>query len=158
MTAVSQPARNNRRWYLDLRPRTARILAHIGIDGAWAYFLLKFSFRDDASPLLLKVGGVVLISALLCSAVLFFSRYSFIANAPSQEIDERELAERYRAHFYAFQYVVVGLILGWLGAEFAGKRWDYTPSLTVIGNYLTVMISTSLIMPAALLAYWDREP
>ena len=158
MSAMSQPTKDNRRWYLSLRPRTARILAHIGIDGAWGYFLLKFFYRDDTPSALPLIGGFLIVSAFVATLLLFFSSYSFIANAPSQEIDERELAERYRAHFYAFQYAIIGLIVGYIGLELLQRNPQYTLSPGVVENYLTTMIMTSLVMPAALLAFWDRDP
>lgn len=158
MTTKTATTKNHRRWYLNLRPRTARILSHIAIDGAWGYFLLKFFFRDDTPSSLLRIGGILIVGALIAGALLFSSSYSFIANAPSQEIDERELAQRYRAHFYAFQYVVIGLIVGYIGLDVLQRNPHFTLSSGVVENYLTTMILTSLIMPAALLAFWDREP
>ena len=158
MSAMSQPTKDHRRWYLNLRPRTARILAVGGIGGAWSYFFLKFLYGEDAASSLLLVGGILQIAALLSAALLFFSTYSYISHAPSREIDERELAERYRAHYYAFQYIIVGLILSSIGTDVAKRRWDYTPSIGVVDNFIWTLILTSLIMPAALLAFWDREP
>ena len=158
MNPETPSTRNPRRWYLSLSPRTAKILAHVGIEGAWGYFLLKFTFQDDTPSAFLLVGGILLVSALIASLLLFFSSYSFIANAPSQQIDERELAERYRAHFYAFQYVVFALIVGYVGLDVLERNPHFTLASGLVMNFLTTMIMTSLIMPAALLAYWDREP
>lgn len=158
MTAKSSTAPTNRRWYVTLSPRTARTLAVLGIGGTWSYFALKFLYGDNAPPSLLLIGGILQLSALLCMVVLFFSTYSFIAHAPSRDIDERELAERYRAHFYAFQYVIVGLIVGAVAVEVADKTWAYTPSMGVVVNFISTMVWTSFVMPAALLAFWDREP
>lgn len=149
--------KSSRHSYLTLRPGTVRALAVAGIGGQWGYFLLKFFFGDKPAAALLIGGGILELGAIGCMLLVFFSSYSFIANAPDREIDERELAQRYRAYFYAYQYVIGGLILGSIGAELVEKVFGAALSAGVVNNFIWTMIFTAFVMPAAFLAWWDRE-
>ena len=149
--------KTSRHSYLTLRPATVRALAVAGIGGQWSYFLLKFFFGNDASAALLIGGGILELGAIGCMLLVFFSSYSFVANAPDRDIDERELAQRYRAYFYAYQYVIGGLILGSVAGELLEKVLGVAPSMGVVNNFVWTMIFTSFVMPAALLSWWDRE-
>lgn len=155
---ASSRRKSSRRAYFTFRATTVRSLSIAAIGGLWSYFFLKLSFGKGLSATALVASGALLIGALLCAALVFLSTYSFISHAPDREIDERELAQRYRAHFHAFQYTLGGLILGPVITEAVGKIWKIVPSVGILSNFIFTMTFTSLIMPAALLAFWDDEP
>ena len=141
--------------YFRFSASTTQKLSTLAIVGLWAWFLGKFFLRDDR-PGLLVVLGVCFLGGTLLSVLLFVSSYSFVANAPDDQIDERELALRNRAYFKTVQYVVACLVVGLLGTEFAEHRGIHLGP-NVFQNFLLCLMITTLIVPTWLLSRWDSE-
>ena len=139
--------------YFRFSASTTQRLSTLAIVGLWGWFLAKFFLRDDR-PGLLVLLGVCLLGGTLLSVLLFVSSYSFVANAPEDQIDERELALRNRAYFKTVQYVVVCLMLGLFGTEIAEHRGIHLGP-NVFQNFLLCLMITTLIVPSWLLARWD---
>jgi hypothetical protein len=149
--------RADRSKYLALTPGSARVLSLISIGGMHLWFILKFFLEGTAPALQFVVGLTALVSIVGCT-VVYVCTYNFVANAPSTLLDERELAERNAAYFRSFQYVCVLLLVGYIGTDVSARTIEPVISKQVIANYFVVAFFTSLIMPAAILAWKDRAP
>ena len=155
---MNHPARTPGKGYLNFSRTTARTLSVVALGSLSAWFGLKFLLTDDAGPgqggLQLAVG-LLALAGMVASILLFLSTYSFRANAPDANIDEREVTERNRAYFRAYQALVGVLLLSYIVAEFLEKAYGWVPSRGVVANFLTVLIFAALTLPAAILAWWD---
>lgn len=119
---------------------------------------MKFLVADEPGPQqagLQVAVGVLGLAGMVASVLLFLSTYSFRANAPDTQIDEREVVERNRAYFRAYQTLVLVLLLSYIVTEVLEKAFGWVPSRGVIANFLTVLIFTALTLPAALLSWRD---
>ena len=141
--------------YFRFSAPTTLKLSTLAIVGLWCWFLGKFFLREDR-PGLLVVLSLCLLGGTILSILVFVSTYSFVANAPEDQIDERELALRNRAYSRTVQYVVFCLIVGLFGTEIAEHR-GFTLVPTVFQNFLLCLMITTLIVPSWLLARWDVD-
>ena len=94
----------------------------------------------------------------ICSIVVFLCTYSFVANAPKKDLDERELQDRNSAYMSAYLYAVTILLIGYIGTDLIGKVYsDFQVTPEVVRNFLNVAFFTCLIMPATILAWRDHD-
>ncbi len=94
----------------------------------------------------------------ICSIVVFLCTYSFVANAPKKDLDERELQDRNSAYMSAYLYAVTILLIGYIGTDLIGKVYsDFQVTPEVVRNLLNVAVFTCLIMPATILAWRDHD-
>jgi len=94
----------------------------------------------------------------ICSIVVFLCTYSFVANAPKKDLDERELQDRNSAYMSAYLYAVTILLIGYIGTDLIGKVYsDFQVTPEVVRNLLNVAFFTCLIMPATILAWRDHD-
>jgi len=101
--------------------------------------------------------GVAAITGMLASIVFFISTYGVIANAPDAALDERELAERNRAYFGAFKYLVLMTVVGGMVPEFLAKLFNFELSVGVLKNFILLMFTTTLVLPGFLIAWAERD-
>jgi hypothetical protein len=154
MSPESTKPRGPSRAYFKLSRGTARTLSVVALGSLLAWFVLKFQLTPDNAALQLTVGLLALVGMISC-LVMFLSTYNFRAHAPDTDIDEREVAERNRAYFLAYQVLWVGLLAGYLALEVGGALTDEIFNRNVASNYLTVLMFAALVLPACLLAWWD---
>ena len=155
---MNAPARTPSKAYLNFSRTTARALSLGALGSLSLWFALKFLVADEPGPQqagMQVAVGVLGLAGMVASVLLFLSTYSFRANAPDTQIDEREVVERNRAYFRAYQTLVLVLLLSYIVTEVLEKAFGWVPSRGVIANFLTVLIFTALTLPAALLSWWD---
>ena len=152
------PSKTPGKAYLNFSRTTARALSVGALGSLSLWFALKFLLTEEPGPqqagLQLAVG-VLALAGMVASVLLFLSTYSFRANAPDAQIDEREVVERNRAYFRAYQTLVFVLLLAYIVAEVLEKALGWVPTRGVIANFLTLLIFAALTLPAAILAWWD---
>lgn len=141
--------------YFRFSAPTTLKLSTLAIVGLWCWFFGKFFLRENRPGLLVALG-LCLLGGTILSILVFVSPYSFVANAPEDQIDERELALRNRAYLSTVQYVVVCLLVGLFGSEIAEHRGVVLVP-TVFQNFLLCLMITTLIVPAWCLARWDVD-
>ena len=141
--------------YLKVRPTTARLMSAVALISLHAWFLLKFFLVEPRPELQIAVGLCGLVG-MLSAAFVFITRYTFQANASQRDIDERELLQRNEAYFRTHQYMIVMVLVGLLVMEFWERATGQTISVGQLGNFLTVLFFSGMIMPATLLAWRDR--
>jgi hypothetical protein len=101
------------------------------------------------------VPGVI---GMIGTIVMFLCTYSFVANSPDDYLDEREIQDRNAAHMRAYAYAVTMLLVGYIVSDVVGKvQLGFTITSGVVTNYLNLALFTSLVMPATVLAWRDRE-
>lgn len=153
-TSVRTPSKG----YLNFSRTTARILSVIALGSLCSWFALKFLLTEEPGPaqggLQLSVG-LLALAGMVASVLLFLSTYGFRANAPDAQIDEREVTERNRAYFRAYQSLVGVLLLSYIVAEALEKSVAWVPTRAVVANFLTALFFAALTLPAAILAWWD---
>ena len=76
---------------------------------------------------MLAVSLLKLVGLVGCF-VIFMTTFSFTANAPDHQIDERERAERNAAYFRAYQVVITAVFLLFLATIGARLLTDWTPT------------------------------
>lgn len=155
---ATTPGKTPSKAHLNFSRNTARALSVGALGSLSLWFALKFLLTEEPGPqqagLQLAVG-VLALAGMVASVLLFLSTYSFRANAPDAQIDEREVTERNRAYFRAYQTLVFVLLLSYIVAEFGEKAFGWVPTRGVIANFLTLLIFAALTLPAAILAWWD---
>lgn len=155
---ATTPSKTRSKAYLNFSRNTARALSVGALGSLSLWFALKFLLTEETSPLqagLQLAVGVLALAGMVASVLLFLSTYSFRANAPDAQIDEREVTERNRAYFRAYQTLVFVLLLAYVVAEALEKAFGWVPTRGVVANFLTVLIFSALTLPAAILAWWD---
>ena len=154
--STQNPSSADRSKYLLLSPRAAKMLSALSIGSLYLWFVLKIFLTGDPTPLSMVVGLVGLVG-VVSAIVMFLCTYSFVANAPNEVLDERELQDRNAAYMSAYVYAVSLLLIGYIGADVVGKIYsgfEVTPE--VVKNFLNVALFTCLITPATILAWRDR--
>lgn len=149
-------ARSPRSSYLNFKPGTTRALSAIALTALHGWFLLKFLLVQRQPALELWVGGLALIG-MVTAVLVFLSAYNFQAHAPKGQIDERELSQRNEAYFRTHQYMIGAILIGLLIKEFWERATGSSLSVNQLGNFLTVLFFSGMVMPATVLAWQDRE-
>jgi hypothetical protein len=98
--------------------------------------------------------GLLALVAFGATIPLMLSTYAFRANAPDEQIDERERAERYRAYYWTLLYLLTGVLIAFIAVD--AKRLAPLLSMAVVSNLLQVLFLTTLALPTAILAWRDR--
>ncbi len=143
--------------YILLTPNGAKALSAVAIGSMYAWFVLKLFLTDEQPALQLAVGALGLIG-MIGTIVMFLCTYSFVANSPDDYLDEREIQDRNAAHMRAYAYAVTMLLVGYIVSDVVGKvQLGFTITSGVVTNYLNLALFTSLVMPATVLAWRDRE-
>jgi len=148
------PSSDDRLKYITLSPRTAKLLSALAIICLYLWFFLKLFLTEEASGLLVGFVGLI---GIVSAIIVFLCTYSFVANAPPKDLDEREITERNSAYMLAYFYAVTLLLIGYIGSDVIGKiysSFEMTPE--VVRNFLNVAFFTCLIMPASILAWRDK--
>lgn len=154
------------RYALAISPRVARVLSVLSIGSLWGWFFLKFYLTAE-SPWLMRAVGELALLGVGGSMILFATQYLNQAYGEDHEIDERERSARDRAHRVALNYVLWVFVLTFVALEVAGAREVPTAtgsaldfpaviSTGVVENFLVVLFFTTLALPPAILAWWDR--
>jgi hypothetical protein len=125
---------------INLSPRTGKILGSYALIAMHGWFFAKLGLPSQA-------GG----------AEIFVGTYGVLANAPDAKLDERELAERNRAYFSAFKYLVAMTIAGGMIPEFLSKVFHFDLSVAVMKNFMLLMFTTALVLPGFVLAWADKS-
>lgn len=155
--STQNPSSADRSKYILLSPLAARLLSVVAVGSLYLWFILKFVLTGEPTTLSLIVGLVGLIG-IICSIVVFLCTYSFVANAPKKDLDERELQDRNSAYMSAYLYAVTILLVGYIGTDLIGKVYSgFQVTPEVVRNFLNVAFFTCLIMPATILAWRDHE-
>jgi hypothetical protein len=150
------PARSPRSSYLNLKPGTTRALSAISLIALHGWFLLKFLLVQRNPALEAWVGGLALLG-MVTAVLVFLSAYNFQAHAPKAQIDERELLQRNEAYFRTHQYMISAVLVGLLIMEFWERVTGLSISVNQLGNFLTVLFFSGMVMPATVLAWQDRQ-
>jgi len=143
---------------LNFSRTTARALSVGALGSLSLWFALKFLLADEPGPqqaVLQLTVGLLGLAGMVASVLLFLSTYSFRANAPDTQIDEREVLERNHAYFRAYQTLVFVLLLAYIVTEVLEKVFSWIPTRGIVANFLTLLIFAALTLPAAILAWWD---
>lgn len=141
---------------INLSPRTSKLLGCYALAAMHSWFLAKLGLPSESGGAELVVG-LAAITGMLASIVFFVSTYGVIANAPDTALDERELAERNRAYFGAFKYLVLMTVAGGMIPEMLAKMFNFELSIGVLKNFILLMFTTALVLPGFLIAWSDRE-
>ena len=150
------PARSPRSSYLNFKPGTTRALSAIALIALHGWFLLKFLLVQRNPALEAWVGGLALVG-MVTAVLVFLSSYNFQAHAAKAEIDERELLQRNEAYFRTHQYMISAVLVGLLIMEFWERATGLRISVNQLGNFLTVLFFSGMVMPATVLAWQDRQ-
>jgi len=150
------PARSPRSSYLNFKPGTTRALSAIALIALHGWFLLKFLLVQRNPALEAWVGGLALLG-MVTAVLVFLSAYNFQAHAPKAQIDERELLQRNEAYFRTHQYMISAVLVGLLIMEFWERVTGLSISVNQLGNFLTVLFFSGMVMPATVLAWQDRQ-
>lgn len=137
-----------------LGPGAARALSSFALLAMHFWFIAKLSLPSENGVLELSVGFAAL-TGLISSVAFFVCSYGVLANAPDELLDEGQRFERNRAYSDAFKTVAAMLLLGSIGAEFATDIFGVPLSIGILQNYLLLMFTTALVLPATLLAWRD---
>lgn len=137
---------------LKLNPSRARWLVAVTYPALIVGYLLDLALAPPDGGFGLVVSLLKLAGLVGCG-VIFLTTFSFTANAPDHQIDERERAERNVAYFRAYQVVIGAVFLMFLAL--IGIRWlsDWTPTVGTIEELLTLIGIGGLALPAAILAW-----
>ena len=155
--STQNPSSADRSKYILLSPLAAKLLSAVAVGSLYLWFILKFFLTGEPTTLSVIVGLVGLIG-IICSIVVFLCTYSFVANAPKKDLDERELQDRNSAYMSAYLYAVTILLIGYIGTDLIGKVYsDFQVTPEVVRNFLNVAFFTCLIMPATILAWRDHD-
>ena len=150
------PARSPRSSYLNFKPSTTRALSAIALISLHGWFLLKFLLVERNPALEGWVGALALLG-MVTAVLVFLSAYNFQAHAPKAQIDERELLQRNEAYFRTHQYMISAVLVGLLIMEFWERATGLSISVNQLGNFLTVLFFSGMVMPATVLAWQDRQ-
>jgi hypothetical protein len=150
------PARSPRSSYLNFKPSTSRALSAIALISLHGWFLLKFLLVERNPALEGWVGALALLG-MVTAVLVFLSAYNFQAHAPKTQIDERELLQRNEAYFRTHQYMISAVLVGLLIMEFWERATGLSISVNQLGNFLTVLFFSGMVMPATVLAWQDRQ-
>lgn len=143
--------------HIKLGPRTGRVLGGYALLAMHGWFLAKLSLPSQSGAGEVLVG-LAALTGMIASMVFFVGTYGVLANAPDNQLDERELADRNRAYFSAFKYLVFMTILGGMVPELMAKLFKFELSVGVMKNFMLLMFATALILPGYMLALKDKEP
>jgi hypothetical protein len=143
--------------YIFLTPRSAKVISLIAIGCLYGWFALKFLLINDRPALQITVGVMGLLG-VISSILMFLCTYSFMANAPDECLDEREIQERNAAYLQSYVYAVSMLLVGYIASDIVGRVYaGFTVTPEVVSNFLTLALFTCLIMPTTVLAWRDCE-
>lgn len=140
---------------VNLSPRAGRLLGGFALVTMHGWFVLKLGLPSSSGGVELA-AGLAAIAGMIASMVFFVCSYGVLANAPDMDLDERELAQRNRAYFSAFKYLVMMTILGGLVPELVAKLFKFELSVGLMKNYMLLMFTTALVLPGAMLAWADK--
>jgi hypothetical protein len=150
------PARSPRSSYLNVKPGTTRVLSALALISLHGWFLLRFLLVQPFPGLEPWASGLGLLG-MVTAVLVFLSAYNFQAHAPKAQIDERELLQRNEAYFRTHQYMIGAVLIGLLIMEFWERATGMGISIDQIGNFLTIVFFSGMVMPATLLAWQDRH-
>lgn len=137
---------------LKLSPGRARALVTVAYVGLLAGFAIDLFIDPQPRALALAVPLLKLVGLVGCLAI-FSTTFSFTANAPDHEIDERERAERNAAYVRAYQVVITAVFLLFLTTIGLRLLTEWTPTVSMLEDLLTVIGVGGLALPAAILAW-----
>ncbi|MEY3666650.1 MAG: hypothetical protein RL572_190 [Pseudomonadota bacterium] len=156
MTPRLRP-RPDRSKYIFLRPRSAKMISLIAIGCLYGWFALKCLPIVDQPAVQITVGVLGLLG-VISAILMFLCTYSFMANAPDEYLDEREIQERNAAYLQSYIYAMAMLLVGYIASDIVGRVYaGFTVTPEVVSNFLTLALFTGLIMPTTVLAWRDCE-
>jgi hypothetical protein len=137
-----------------LGPGAARALSGLALSAMHFWFIAKLALPSEGGELELWVG-LAALTGLVSSVAFFVCSYGVLANAPDAMLGEGQRFERNRAYSDAFKSIAAMLLLGSVGAEFVTGIFGVELSVAILQNYLLLMFTTALVLPATLLAWRD---
>lgn len=137
---------------LKLSPSRARWIVAATYSTLLVGYLLDLVLDPQPGGLSLAISALKLAGLVGC-AVIFLSTFSFTANAPDHQIDERERAERNAAYVRAYQVVIGAVFLMFLALIGIRLLTDWTPTVGTLEELLTLLGIGGLALPAAILAW-----
>lgn len=137
---------------LKLSPSRARWIVAATYSTLLVGYLLDLVLDPQQGGLSLGISALKLAGLVGC-AVIFLSTFSFTANAPDHQIDERERAERNAAYVRAYQVVIGAVFLMFLALIGIRLLTDWTPTVGTLEELLTLLGIGGLALPAAILAW-----
>ena len=153
----SKPRRADRSKYILLSPLAAKILSAVSLGALHLWFVMKLFLVGEQPALQLAVGFAAL-TGFSTAIAMFLCTYSFVANAPVKDLDEREVQERNAAYLKAYAYAVAMILIGYIGSDLVGKVYgDFKLTSAVVTNFLNLTFFSCLIMPATILAWRDQD-
>jgi hypothetical protein len=135
-----------------LSPAKVRVLSIVSLGGLAGWFVSKLVLPLSDPSNQFFVGLLALIS-FISSIVVALSGHAYLANAPDQQLDERELSQRNAAYFRAYQISAVAVLAGLIGIHRVAIWTGNTASAAVYENYLTLIFFAHLVLPASILAW-----
>lgn len=137
---------------LKLSPSRARWLVGITYPVLLAGFALDLAV-DPQRGLFDVAVAVLKLAGLAGCVAIFLTTFSFTANAPEHQIDERELSERNTAYVLAYQVVIGAVFLLFLASIALRLFTAWTPSVMMLEDLLTLIGMGGLALPAAILPW-----
>lgn len=150
--AETEPTRIVR---IHLSPRTGRLLGSYALIAMHGWFFAKMGLPSETGVAEIIVG-LAALSGLIVGLIFFVGTYGVLANAPDAMLDERELAQRNRAYFSAFKYLVAMTIAGGMIPELLSKAFHFDLSVAVMKNFMLLMFATALVLPGFLIAWAEK--
>lgn len=138
-----------------LAPRSARTVAGLALVSMHGWFLLKLTLPSEGGAEEILTAAMALFG-LVSSVALFVSNYGVLANSPDERLDEWQILQRSKAYIRAFQYVVAMIFVGLACSDILERFFGFELSIGIMENYLVLIFATAIVLPAALLAFWDR--
>lgn len=135
-----------------LSPAKVRVLSVVSLGGLGGWFVSKlvFPLSDPSTQFFI---GVMALASFIASIVVALSGHAYLANAPDNQLDERELSQRNAAYFRAYQISAVAVLVGLIGIHRIAIWTDNIASPALYENYLTVIFFAHLVLPASILAW-----
>jgi membrane protease YdiL (CAAX protease family) len=137
---------------LKLSPARARWLVAFTYAALIVGYLLDLALDPRHGGFDLFVSALKLVGLVGCGAI-FLTTFSYTANAPDHQIDERERAERNAVYFRAYQVVIGAVFVLFLALIGVRLLSDWTPTVGTLEELLTLIGIGGLALPAALLAW-----
>ena len=137
---------------LKLSPSHARWIVAATYPALIVGYLLDLALGPQVGAPGLAVSPLKLAGLVGCCGI-FLTTFSFTANAPDHQIDERERTERSAAYVRAYQIVIGAVFLLFLASIAARLFTSWTLTVAALEELLTLIGIGGLALPAAILAW-----
>lgn len=142
-----------REHYMNLSSASVLILICITMLVLWSRFALKAFIQPGEGHWSYAVSAILGVIALITGGVVVASTYWFTSNAPDENLDEREVAQRNRVYVNSFKFIFGAVAVGWVGVEIAPRFLEWSPDLDTVQFYLGCVLISAIFVPPFLFAY-----